>query len=83
LDGKQATDGGESKWITNKTVKQDVFMLRHKHDAVITGTGTLNADNPQYTTRIELGKQPIRVILSKSGQVDFTLDIFQQPTTPI
>src|SRR5699024_3785015 len=83
LDGKQATDSGESKWITNKTVKQDVFMLRHKHDAVITGTGTLNADNPQYTTRIEQGKQPIRVILSKSGEVDFTLDIFQQPTTPI
>ncbi|MFW0759573.1 bifunctional diaminohydroxyphosphoribosylaminopyrimidine deaminase/5-amino-6-(5-phosphoribosylamino)uracil reductase RibD [Staphylococcus cohnii] len=83
LDGKQATDHGESKWITNKTVKQDVFMLRHKHDAVITGTGTLNADNPQYTTRIEEGKQPIRVILSKSGQVDFTLDIFKQPVTPI
>ncbi|AWI44254.1 riboflavin biosynthesis protein RibD [Staphylococcus nepalensis] len=83
LDGKQATDKGESKWITNKSVKNDVFMLRHKHDAVITGTGTLNADNPQYTTRIEEGKHPIRIILSKSGRIDFDLDMFNQSNVPI
>ncbi|HLR19919.1 MAG TPA: bifunctional diaminohydroxyphosphoribosylaminopyrimidine deaminase/5-amino-6-(5-phosphoribosylamino)uracil reductase RibD [Staphylococcus sp.] len=83
LDGKQATDDGESKWITNKTVKSDVFHLRHKHDAVLTGRGTLEADNPQYTTRIEEGKHPIKVILSESGQIDFGLDMFQQSHTPI
>lgn len=83
LDGKQATDLGESQWITNKTVKQDVFKLRHQHDAVLTGRGTLEADNPQYTTRIENGKHPIRVVLSKTGQIDMSLDIFQDPSTPI
>lgn len=83
LDGKQATDTGESKWITNKTVKKDVFTLRHNHDAVLTGSGTLNADNPQYTTRIEEGKNPIKVILSKNGNLDFNLDIFKNANTPI
>ena len=41
LDGKQATDLGQSKWITNSEVKQDVYHLRHTHDAVLTGNGTL------------------------------------------
>ncbi|MHC9719884.1 dihydrofolate reductase family protein, partial [Corynebacterium diphtheriae] len=31
LDGKQATDFNESKWITNKEVKEDVYQLRHEH----------------------------------------------------
>ena len=35
LDGKQATDSGQSQWITNKAVKQDVYRLRHTHDASI------------------------------------------------
>ncbi|MCG7338394.1 bifunctional diaminohydroxyphosphoribosylaminopyrimidine deaminase/5-amino-6-(5-phosphoribosylamino)uracil reductase RibD [Staphylococcus sp. ACRSN] len=83
LDGKQATDMGESKWITNKSVKQDVFKLRHQHDAVLTGKGTLEADNPQYTTRIEQGRNPIRVILSKSGQINFDLDMFNHPSEQI
>ncbi|MDN5603659.1 MAG: bifunctional diaminohydroxyphosphoribosylaminopyrimidine deaminase/5-amino-6-(5-phosphoribosylamino)uracil reductase RibD, partial [Staphylococcus equorum] len=83
LDGKQATDEGESKWITNKAVKADVFNLRHTHDAVLTGRGTLDADNPQYTTRIEEGKHPTKVILSQSGQIDFELDMFKNTHTPI
>ena len=52
LDGKQATDFNESKWITNKEVKEDVYQLRHEHDAVITGRRTIEADNPLYTTRV-------------------------------
>ncbi len=76
LMANKATDKGESKWITNKAVKNDVFHLRHKHDAVLTGRGTIYADNPQYTTRIEEGKHPIKVILSKTGEIDFNLDIF-------
>ncbi|MCU5746841.1 bifunctional diaminohydroxyphosphoribosylaminopyrimidine deaminase/5-amino-6-(5-phosphoribosylamino)uracil reductase RibD [Staphylococcus sp. SQ8-PEA] len=83
LDGKQATDEGQSQWITNRAVKQDVFQLRHINDAVITGTGTLNTDNPSYTARIEEGKNPIRVILSRSGEIDFTLDMFKDTEAPI
>ena len=46
LDGKQATDLDESKWITNKEVKEDVYRLRHEHDAVVTGRKTIEADDP-------------------------------------
>ena len=48
-----------------------------------TCSGTLNADNPQYTTRIEEGKNPIKVILAQNGNIDFNLDIFKNTNTPI
>ena len=83
LDGKQATDSAQSKWITNKRVKQDVFNLRHQHDAVLTGKNTIEHDNPQYTTRIEDGKNPIKVILSKSGTIDMGRDIFTDPQSKV
>ena len=60
LDGKQANDNGQSQWITNKEVKQDVYKLRHRHDAVLTGRRTVELDDPQYTTRIQDGKNPIK-----------------------
>lgn len=44
LDGKQANDNGQSQWITNKEVKQDVYKLRHRHDAVLTGRRTVELD---------------------------------------
>ena len=75
LDGKQATDLGQSKWITNSEVKQDVYHLRHTHDAV--DRKWHNADNPLYTTRIPNGKNPIRIVLAKSGNVDFTKQLFK------
>lgn len=83
LDGKQATDFNESKWITNKEVKEDVYQLRHEHDAVITGRRTIEADNPLYTTRVPDGKHPIRVILSKKGQLDFNQQIFKDTASEI
>ncbi|MDM7863363.1 bifunctional diaminohydroxyphosphoribosylaminopyrimidine deaminase/5-amino-6-(5-phosphoribosylamino)uracil reductase RibD [Staphylococcus borealis] len=83
LDGKQATDMGQSKWITNSDVKQDVYHLRHTHDAVLTGNGTINADNPQYTTRIPNGKHPIRIVLSRSGNIDFTKQLFQDSSSEV
>ncbi|MBO1199955.1 bifunctional diaminohydroxyphosphoribosylaminopyrimidine deaminase/5-amino-6-(5-phosphoribosylamino)uracil reductase RibD [Staphylococcus simiae] len=83
LDGKQANDNGQSQWITNKEVKQDVYQLRHKHDAVLTGRGTVELDNPQYTTRFADGKNPIKIILSRSGDLDFRQQLFQDTSTAI
>ncbi len=83
LDGKQATDLEESQWITSKAVKQDVFNLRHNHDAIITGNGTLRKDNPSLTTRIEDGHHPAKVILSRSGDINWNVQLFKDETTPI
>lgn len=83
LDGKQATDLDESKWITNKEVKEDVYQLRHEHDAVVTGRKTIEADDPLYTTRVPDGKNPIRVILSKTGDINFEHQLFKDITSQI
>lgn len=83
LDGKQATDFDESKWITNKQVKEDVYKLRHEHDAVLTGRRTVEADNPLYTTRVPDGKHPIRIILTKSGELDFEQQLFKDTASEI
>lgn len=64
LDGKISTKLGHSQWITGTTSRQKVHQLRHQHDAILVGIGTVIADNPQLTTRgIPEGKSPIRVIL--------------------
>jgi diaminohydroxyphosphoribosylaminopyrimidine deaminase / 5-amino-6-(5-phosphoribosylamino)uracil reductase len=64
LDGKIATVTGESKWITGEAARLDVHKLRHQHDAILVGVGTVIADNPSLTTRLPNGgKNPIRVIL--------------------
>ncbi|MFN7253096.1 MAG: bifunctional diaminohydroxyphosphoribosylaminopyrimidine deaminase/5-amino-6-(5-phosphoribosylamino)uracil reductase RibD [Anaerobacillus sp.] len=64
LDGKIATSTGESKWITGAVAREDVQQLRHEHDAILVGVGTVLADNPSLTTRRSVGgKNPIRIIL--------------------
>lgn len=83
LDGKQATDNGQSKWITNPGVKQDVFKHRARHDAILTGAGTVQADNPSLTVRLEGERQPVHVVLARSGHLDFTQTLFTDQQTPV
>ena len=49
----------------------------------MTGRKTVEADDPLYTTRIADGKHPIRVILSKSGKLDFNQQLFHDYASPI
>lgn len=62
LDGKIATSAGESKWITGIEARNHVHRLRHRCHAVMTGIGTVLADDPMLNARIEHGNNPIRVI---------------------
>jgi diaminohydroxyphosphoribosylaminopyrimidine deaminase/5-amino-6-(5-phosphoribosylamino)uracil reductase len=52
LDGRIATAGGQSQWITGDAARQAVHALRGCHDAVMTGIGTVVADNPDLTCRL-------------------------------
>ena len=66
LDGKSATGTGDSKWITSETARKYVHLLRAQSGAVLTGIGTLLADDPLLTARlpgIDLPRQPLRVVV--------------------
>ncbi len=64
LDGRTAMASGESKWITGDAARADVQRLRARSSAIITGSGTVLADNPSLNVRdLQIGRQPLRVIV--------------------
>jgi diaminohydroxyphosphoribosylaminopyrimidine deaminase/5-amino-6-(5-phosphoribosylamino)uracil reductase len=71
LDGRTALANGESKWITGAAARADVQRWRARSSAILTGSGTVLADNPRLTVRLEENDQaqafvpPWRVILDR------------------
>ncbi|WP_137170529.1 bifunctional diaminohydroxyphosphoribosylaminopyrimidine deaminase/5-amino-6-(5-phosphoribosylamino)uracil reductase RibD [Marinomonas sp. FW-1] len=72
MDGRTAMESGESQWITDSAARLDVQRLRAQSDAIVTGIGSVLADNPSMTVRIDNEgqeadpksvRQPIRVIM--------------------
>lgn len=69
LDGRIATDTGESKWINKACALRHVHALRANVDAVVVGAGTVTADDPQLNVRLVEGRAPARVIIDASGRL--------------
>ncbi|SDW56141.1 diaminohydroxyphosphoribosylaminopyrimidine deaminase / 5-amino-6-(5-phosphoribosylamino)uracil reductase [Marininema mesophilum] len=84
LDGKTATVSGDSRWITGDAARLEVHRLRHTHDAVLVGSGTVLADRPQLTTRLPGGGvNPIRVVIDSRLQLSLdtpVADVSEVPT---
>lgn len=66
LDGKIACYTGESKWITGEAARAHVQQERLRHSAIMAGVGTVLADDPMLTCRLENGRDPIRIICDSS-----------------
>ncbi|MBG9736090.1 bifunctional diaminohydroxyphosphoribosylaminopyrimidine deaminase/5-amino-6-(5-phosphoribosylamino)uracil reductase RibD [Paenibacillus alvei] len=70
LDGKIATASGDSKWISNEQCREVVHTMRHRHQAIMVGIGTVLADNPSLTTRLTVpGVSPIRLIVDSKLRI--------------
>ena len=64
LDGRTALSNGQSKWITGAEARKDGHAWRARACAVLTGIGTVTADDPQLTVReVDTPRQPLRVII--------------------
>ncbi|MCW8900404.1 MAG: bifunctional diaminohydroxyphosphoribosylaminopyrimidine deaminase/5-amino-6-(5-phosphoribosylamino)uracil reductase RibD [Gammaproteobacteria bacterium] len=64
LDGRTAMASGESKWITSAAAREDVQHLRARSGAILTGVGTVLADDPSMTVRLDgFDSQPLRVVV--------------------
>ncbi len=86
LDGRTAMSSGESKWITGADARLDVQHFRAMSGAIITGIGTVQADDPLLNVRsvsdgtpIDLIPQPLRVVLDRKGQIPATAQLFNDP----
>ena len=79
LDGRTAMASGDSKWITSTSARDDVQRLRAESSAILTGVGTILADDPAMTVRLyEMKNQPLRVVLDTHLSMPDTARILQQ-----
>jgi diaminohydroxyphosphoribosylaminopyrimidine deaminase/5-amino-6-(5-phosphoribosylamino)uracil reductase len=78
LDGTTALDNGASQWITGPGARADGHAWRARASAILTGIGTVKADDPQLTVRgIDVPEQPRRVIVDSRLDIDLDARILQ------
>jgi diaminohydroxyphosphoribosylaminopyrimidine deaminase/5-amino-6-(5-phosphoribosylamino)uracil reductase len=83
LDGKIATAGGESQWITDEAARVQAHQLRAGVDAILVGIGTILRDNPTLTARFSDGprslalRQPLRIVVDSRLQTPLKAAVLQ------
>lgn len=85
LDGRTALASGESRWLTSAPARADVHRWRARSGAVLTGIGTVVADDPQLTVRsssVDAGapeRQPLRVVLDSRLRLPRGARLLREP----
>lgn len=75
MDGKIATTSGKSKWITGEAARQKVHRDRSRYMSIMTGIGTVMADDPLLTCRIPGGRDPVRIVCDTHLHIPLTSQI--------
>jgi diaminohydroxyphosphoribosylaminopyrimidine deaminase / 5-amino-6-(5-phosphoribosylamino)uracil reductase len=84
LDGKTALENNHSQWITSAPARMDVQHWRAQSCAMLTGVGTVLADNPKLTVRdIPTERQPLRVVVDSQLRTPLDAHIVQDGATLI
>jgi diaminohydroxyphosphoribosylaminopyrimidine deaminase / 5-amino-6-(5-phosphoribosylamino)uracil reductase len=94
LDGRTAMASGESRWITGEPARRDVQRLRAGSSAILTGVGTLLADDPSLNVRLTAAdlpgmmpgepiRQPLRVVLDSRWRTSTSARILRVPGTTL
>ncbi len=80
LDGRTALDNGQSQWITGEAARTDGHAWRRRSSAVLTGIGTVLADDPRLDVRLvsSVG-QPLRVVVDSSLRTPVTARLLPAP----
>jgi diaminohydroxyphosphoribosylaminopyrimidine deaminase/5-amino-6-(5-phosphoribosylamino)uracil reductase len=80
LDGQTAAADGQSQWITGPEARADVQQWRARASAVVTGVGTVLADDPLMDTRHpQASRQPLRMVIDSAGRLPATARILDRP----
>ena len=75
LDGKSAAGNGDSKWISSEESRNFARRLRAEVDGILVGGQTVRQDNPSLTAH-GFGRNPVRIVLSKSGKLPKKSKVF-------
>ena len=79
LDGQTAAGNGDSKWISCAASRKIVHQLRNQVDGIMVGSGTVQADNPRLTTRLdEGGRDPVRIVFDGKLETSLQATVYVQ-----
>ena len=81
MDGKIAAYTGESKWVTGEAARIHVQKQRLKYTGIMVGVGTVLADDPMLTCRLENSRNPVRIICDSHLRTPLTSKIVRTAVT--